>query len=76
MEVPRKNRKNSYFSISDLNSPPIREISSNVAVGRLLSRLVSMFDSLEDLVDEKDRRNALEVQLEEEGDSIPEPSSE
>lgn len=76
MEVPRKNRKSSYFSISDLNSPPIREISSNVAVGRLLSRLVSMFDSLEDLVDEKDRRNALEVQLEEEGDSIPEPSSE
>lgn len=76
MEVPRKNCKSSYFSISNLNSPPIREISSNVAVGRLLSRLVSMFDSLEDLVDEKDRRNALEVQLEEEGDSIPEPSSE
>lgn len=51
-------------------------MSSNVAVGRLLSRLVSMFDSLEDLVDEKDRRNALEVQLEEEGGSIPEPSLE
>lgn len=41
---------------------------SNVNTGRLICRLVSMFDKVEELVDEKDRRRALE--LEEEAEAI------
>jgi hypothetical protein len=51
-------------------------MTSNVNVGRLICRLVSMFDSVEDLVDENDRRRALELELEDEEDITdpPEPT--
>lgn len=44
----------------------IRAGNSNTHVGRLICRLVSMFDTVQDLVDEKDRRSTLNLRLEEE----------
>lgn len=41
-----------------------------MSVGRLIARLVSMFDSVEALVDEKDRRRAVDLQIEEEEDVV------
>jgi hypothetical protein len=58
----------------DYDLPHIRDITSNVTIGRLINRLISMFDSVEDLVDEKDRRRALDLQLEEEDEEgMPDP---
>lgn len=44
-----------------------REVVSNANTGRLICRLVSMFEKVEELVDEKDRRRALELEEAEEG---------
>lgn len=35
-------------------------MASNVTQGRIIPRLVSLFQSIDELVDENDRRNALE----------------
>lgn len=44
-----------------------------MSVGRLIARLVSTFDSVEYLVDEKDRRCALDLQIEEEEEDVVDP---
>lgn len=37
-----------------------RDLPSNVTQGRVICRLVAMFDSVDELVEENDRRHALE----------------
>jgi hypothetical protein len=47
---------------SDLDAPCHgRDLTSNITQGRIIPRLVSMFQSIDELVDEHDRRCALEV---------------
>lgn len=48
---------------------------SNVTQGRVLCRLVSMFESVDELVEESDRRHALEADAELD-DELPEPTPE
>jgi hypothetical protein len=58
----------------DYDLPHIRDIISNITIGWLINRLISMFDSVEDLVNEKDRRRALDLQLKEEDEEgMPDP---
>jgi hypothetical protein len=38
-----------------------RDVASTVTQGRVICRLVSMFQSIEEFVDESDRRRALEL---------------
>jgi len=38
-----------------------RDLTSNITLGRVIPRLVSMFQSIDELVDENDRRCALEI---------------
>jgi hypothetical protein len=39
-----------------------RDLNSTITQGRVITRLVSMFQSIEELVDENDRRRALEIE--------------
>lgn len=39
----------------------VRDIASTVTQGRVICRLVSMFQPVDELVDENDRRRALEL---------------
>jgi len=47
-----------------------RDISSTVTQGRVICRLVSMFQSVDELVDENDRRRALELDQGEEEEHV------
>lgn len=48
----------------------LRDLVSNVTQGRAVSRLVSMFDSVEGLVDESDRRRRLADDMDDDPDIL------
>jgi hypothetical protein len=47
-----------------------RDLTSTITQGRVISRLVSMFQSIEELVDENDCRRALEIEDHDEEHSL------
>jgi hypothetical protein len=47
-----------------------RDLTSTITQGRVISRLVSMFQSIKELVDENDRRRALEIEGHDEEHSL------
>lgn len=49
-----------YAPLNDILND--RDLNSHITQGRVIGRLVSMFQSIEELVDENDRRGALEIE--------------
>jgi hypothetical protein len=52
------------------------DAQSNVTQGRVICRLVSMFESVDELIEENDRRRTLEVETEPDNDNVLESTSE
>lgn len=62
------------YEFSVIHDYPCRQTISNVTQGRVIARLVSLFEPVEDLVDESDRRRVLDTSFNddnEEGSTCP-----